>query len=324
MALDFQFTQAGLRPSWFSSASDTMPPNAPSEQLAAPSFNHFMTWDPNASQGPDVKLSGPACPLKPELHHPPVFNPKHTSLAEQATNPPSTAAMPSTHNPQFSFGGNVQPPSAFDFDPHALSSPSNNGPQDNFYSAPMWPPHMGDNTLFSPPRFEPTALPSASVPPLSNPPSLHHSQSPSSVHNPRTSSSSGHSTPEPGADNPKKRKSSTDDDPTPAGKKERQQPPKKTAHNMIEKRYRTNLNDKIAALRDSVPSLRVMSRGNGANEEDDDPEDLEGLTPAHKLNKATVLSKVCTFIFVCALACSHANTQDTTNASPGDRVHPSS
>jgi hypothetical protein len=61
---------------------------------------------------------------------------------------------------------------------------------------------------------------------------------------------------------------------------------------MIEKRYRTNLNDKIAALRDSVPSLRVMSRGNGANEEDDDPEDLEGLTPAHKLNKATVLSKV--------------------------------
>lgn len=65
---------------------------------------------------------------------------------------------------------------------------------------------------------------------------------------------------------------------------------------MIEKRYRTNLNDKIAALRDSVPSLRVMSRGNGANEEDDDPEDLEGLTPAHKLNKATVLSKVRSFI----------------------------
>jgi hypothetical protein len=29
-------------------------------------------------------------------------------------------------------------------------------------------------------------------------------------------------------------------------------PPKKTAHNMIEKRYRTNLNDKIAALRDSA------------------------------------------------------------------------
>ena len=68
------------------------------------------------------------------------------------------------------------------------------------------------------------------------------------------------------------------------------QPVKKTAHNMIEKRYRTNLNDKIAALRDSVPSLRVMARsGNGDDE--DELEDLEGLAPAHKLNKATVLSK---------------------------------
>jgi len=64
---------------------------------------------------------------------------------------------------------------------------------------------------------------------------------------------------------------------------------------MIEKRYRNNLNDKIAALRDSVPSLRIMSRPNGT-EEDDDPEDLEGLTPAHKLNKATVLSKATEYI----------------------------
>ena len=39
----------------------------------------------------------------------------------------------------------------------------------------------------------------------------------------------------------------------------KQPPVKKTAHSMIKKRYRTNLNDKIAALRDSVPSLRVMS-----------------------------------------------------------------
>jgi hypothetical protein len=72
-------------------------------------------------------------------------------------------------------------------------------------------------------------------------------------------------------------------------------PPKKTAHNMIEKRYRTNLNDKIAALRDSVPSLRVMSRTNTI-EDDDDDEDLEGLAPAHKLNKATVLSKATEYI----------------------------
>ncbi|PMD20014.1 HLH-domain-containing protein, partial [Hyaloscypha hepaticicola] len=71
-------------------------------------------------------------------------------------------------------------------------------------------------------------------------------------------------------------------------------PVKKTAHNMIEKRYRTNLNDKIAALRDSVPSLRVMSKKNSRGEEVH--EDLQGLTPAHKLNKATVLSKATEYI----------------------------
>lgn len=69
-----------------------------------------------------------------------------------------------------------------------------------------------------------------------------------------------------------------------------QQPLKKTAHNMIEKRYRTNLNDKIAALRDSVPSLRVMVKKNSKGEDedlDDGEEDLQGLTPAHKLNKVS-------------------------------------
>ena len=63
----------------------------------------------------------------------------------------------------------------------------------------------------------------------------------------------------------------------------RGKPIKKTAHNMIEKRYRTNLNDKIAALRDSVPSLRVVTKKNSRGEEIE--EDLGGLTPAHKLNK---------------------------------------
>jgi hypothetical protein len=104
---------------------------------------------------------------------------------------------------------------------------------------------------------------------------------------------------------PALRRSSTKD----SGK---EQAPKKTAHNMIEKRYRTNLNDKIAALRDSVPALRVMVHKlehQGSDDEGDDDimgaalmqrgphdEDLGGLEPAHKLNKATILSKATEYI----------------------------
>lgn len=80
---------------------------------------------------------------------------------------------------------------------------------------------------------------------------------------------------------------------------------------MIEKRYRTNLNDKIAALRDSVPALRVMvhrlehtdetaltaeEKLDEATAQTPTDEDLGGLTPAHKLNKATILSKATEYI----------------------------
>lgn len=96
-------------------------------------------------------------------------------------------------------------------------------------------------------------------------------------------------------DLPRKRKSSTEDiDDDHSADEDAPRPVKKTAHNMIEKRYRTNLNDKIAALRDSVPSLRVMAKG--ARGEDGEKEDLQGLTPAHKLNKATVLAKATEYI----------------------------
>jgi hypothetical protein len=112
------------------------------------------------------------------------------------------------------------------------------------------------------------------------------------------SSDSQQSSPEPAVNlNPKKRKGSAEDmDGSDTRENPAQMPIKKTAHNMIEKRYRTNLNDKIALLRDSVPSLRVMSRSTSHGEEEDDGEDLEGLAPAHKLNKATVLSKATEYI----------------------------
>lgn len=79
----------------------------------------------------------------------------------------------------------------------------------------------------------------------------------------------------------------------------RQAPVKKTAHNMIEKRYRTNLNDKIAALRDSVPSLRMMDRkvSNG----DDTLDDLQGLDAPHKLNKVGFLPDNISYPFACLL-----------------------
>lgn len=85
------------------------------------------------------------------------------------------------------------------------------------------------------------------------------------------------------------------------GSEEEAPAPKKTAHNMIEKRYRTNLNDKIALLRDAVPALRVVvhrlehqgSEGVGDGCMD---EDLGSLASMPKLNKATILSKATEYI----------------------------
>ncbi|GMF71798.1 unnamed protein product [[Candida] boidinii] len=65
----------------------------------------------------------------------------------------------------------------------------------------------------------------------------------------------------------------------------------RTTHNIIEKKYRTNINSKIIALRDSVPSLRAATTDSTTT-----LEELEGLTPAVKLNKAIILSKATEYI----------------------------
>lgn len=71
---------------------------------------------------------------------------------------------------------------------------------------------------------------------------------------------------------------------------------KKTAHSLIEKRYRTNITDNFAALRDSVPSLRITSKSARGEDTTQDYEGLYGLTPARKLSKATISSKATEYI----------------------------
>ena len=68
---------------------------------------------------------------------------------------------------------------------------------------------------------------------------------------------------------------------------------KKTTHNMVEKRYRVNLNSKMAALRDRVPSLRETSSGGAeaGDDQDEDDEDLAGPVLSAKPNKGVILVK---------------------------------
>ncbi|KAG7857256.1 hypothetical protein KL919_003893 [Ogataea angusta] len=88
----------------------------------------------------------------------------------------------------------------------------------------------------------------------------------------------------------------------------------KSPHNLIEKKYRTNINTKIVELRNCVPTLRILvakennhhTNSTVKDEEyvddyegdgyTDDEEKLDGLQPARKLNKATILSKAAEYI----------------------------
>lgn len=90
----------------------------------------------------------------------------------------------------------------------------------------------------------------------------------------------------------RKRKSTSDDDgSTVSGLQDGTKmpmPKQKRAHNVVEKRYRANLNEKISELRDSVPSLRPAGTTNGnGNGKEDAPK---------QLNKAVILSKATEYI----------------------------
>lgn len=78
----------------------------------------------------------------------------------------------------------------------------------------------------------------------------------------------------------------------------------KTSHNIIEKKYRTNINDKIFQLREIVPALRVAyKRYAGIPVVSQDATDLDGLEPARKLNKASILMKTIEYIKHLELKC---------------------
>jgi hypothetical protein len=60
------------------------------------------------------------------------------------------------------------------------------------------------------------------------------------------------------------------------GQRQQSGPSRGTAHDLVEKKYRLNLNKKMVALRDSIPSLRTVAK-QGSDEADSQP--------ARKLNK---------------------------------------
>ncbi|KAI9323793.1 helix-loop-helix DNA-binding domain-containing protein [Dichotomocladium elegans] len=78
---------------------------------------------------------------------------------------------------------------------------------------------------------------------------------------------------------------------------------KKVAHNAIERRYRTNINDRINDLKNVVPALykaRVGDKdgddGGDSDEDSGEQEVVDGIEVAKKLNKATILRKATEYI----------------------------
>jgi hypothetical protein len=73
---------------------------------------------------------------------------------------------------------------------------------------------------------------------------------------------------------------------------------KKRGHNAIEKRYRTNLNDKIACLGQGIPPLRKMSSmdSKSGDEGDNSDNDTVDKTGQQKYGKAAILTRALEYI----------------------------
>jgi hypothetical protein len=67
----------------------------------------------------------------------------------------------------------------------------------------------------------------------------------------------------------------------------------KNSHNLIEKRYRNNLNSKINALRDSIPSLcSTAKEEEGEDAMDSDSGEMRKAPKCNKVNKSIIISSV--------------------------------
>ncbi|CAO3591628.1 unnamed protein product [Absidia cylindrospora] len=93
--------------------------------------------------------------------------------------------------------------------------------------------------------------------------------------------------------------------PTGGSDQTQQQPThRRSAHNAVEKKYRNNINDRIAELKDAVPALRharVKKDASSTTHDDEDDSDepvfMDGVAVATKLNKATILRKATEYVF---------------------------
>lgn len=267
-------------------------------------WEDWLRWDPaveanspddgtfnSGSSKNDSPLQAPAFPDSYEQHDEPLVPPLIVGGDDFGF---GTGAGLSDESFLFGSGvGNVD--ANFDFGlGNSLSDLPSNLPKLDTNAA-AWPLPSNDaselNTLSHDTNHNLHAAPSLAA----TTPSLQHS--PASTSNARHSISSNSPDP-PKKRGGRKRKAETVPEPSAENTEQgdfqdgEEPPMKKTSHNVIEKRYRNNLNDKIVELRNSVPSLRAKGAPKGAK----GTEDLDGLTPAHKLNKATVMAKATEYI----------------------------
>lgn len=118
--------------------------------------------------------------------------------------------------------------------------------------------------------------------------------SPSSASSPSpsdSSSNSSHAETKRSPPTPRSRKSPSKSQAKPASRSKG-----KSSHNLIEKRYRNNLNSKIQILRDCIPALsskRSRSASTSTSEEEEEGGEGEGEI---KCNKGTILEKAIQYI----------------------------